>query len=568
MTAVRWLALPLSIIAALWVTFTVRQLPLTTYGGASTTLLLLEWAAALGWLLIASLEPSRIGFLATITLGTTWMLPELAGWIGGPAFLRTVANAWSPVLFAAIVIAVRQIVIRSSRDDRLVVVALVGAAVASASRMFLVDPFYQLECWRTCDHNPLALRGGNNLGRVLDSIGLALIVVAAGWCAWLVLGDLRLRKARSVSLSAAGLLVLTTSFGFNLLGLLVNEQSSTIRICLALVQLAVITMAVLVGRERLQAVVLGARLTRLASSLPTSPAPGALADALRNAVGDPSVQLNYWASARDGYVNSEGTVQVQPVPSAESRLTLVTRGGERIAAINHAASTNSDRLDRALGPAMRLALQNDQLRAATLAELRELQLSRTRILERAALERRRLERNLHDGAQQRVVSLALLLRMLRSAVQTPPAAELAARAGDLTEVILSQLRELARGIYPAVLADAGLRGALEDMAESSTDLAIEVSGSPLRRYRTVAETVAYRVVEAAIGDARRRHAGFLTISAVDRDDELVLDLRDDGGPSPASMPALEPQISALGGVLAVSSREGEACVRLELPCES
>ena len=114
-------------------------------------------------------------------------------------------------------------------------------------------------------------------------------------------------------------------------------------------------------------------------------------------------------------------------------------------------------------------------------------------------------------------------------------------------MILSQLRELARGIYPAVLADAGLRGALEDMAESSTDLAIEVSGSPLRRYRTVAETVAYRVVEAAIGDARRRHAGFLTISAVDRDDELVLDLCDDGGPSPASMPALEPQISALGG---------------------
>ena len=242
-------------------------------------------------------------------------------------------------------------------------------------------------------------------------------------------------------------------------------------------QLAVITMAVLVGRERVQAAVLGARLTRLASSLPTSPPAGALADALRNAVGDPSVQLNYWASARDSYVDSEGTVQVPPVPSAESRLTLVTRGGERIAAINHAASTNSDRLDRALGPAMRLALQNDQLRAATLAELRELQLSRTRILERAALERRRLERNLHDGAQQRVVSLALLLRMLRSAVQTRPAAELAARAGDLTEVILSQLRELARGIYPAVLADAGLRGALEDMAESSTDLAIEVSAA-------------------------------------------------------------------------------------------
>jgi len=371
-----------------------------------------------------------------------------------------------------------------------------------------------------------------------------------------------------MGLAASGLLVLTTSVAASLMALVGNEgTSSTFRVSLALAQLAVITLAVVAAIDRVQAMLLGTRLTRLASSLPMSPAPGALADALRDAVGEPSVRLHYWAPARGCYVDSEGVAQV-PAASAESRLTLVGRGGKRIAAIEHAASIGSDRLDRALGPAMRLALQNDQLRAATLAELRELQLSRTRLLERAALERRRLERNLHDGAQQRVVSLALLLRMLRSAVQTSEAAELVARAADLTEVILSQLRELARGIHPAVLADAGLRGALEDLAESSTDLAVEVNGSPLRRYGAVTETLVYRVAEAAVADARRRHAAVLTISAIDRDGELVLDLRDDGGPSPNSMSALEPQISALGGVLAVRSGDRASWLRLELPCAS
>jgi signal transduction histidine kinase len=483
--------------------------------------------------------------------------------------LPILADAWTPMLLAGTVVAVRQIAVQSVGLDRLVLIALVGGAVATASKLFLVDPFYDVECWRSCEHNTLALTDGHGAGRALESIGIVLIAVAAGWCGWLLLSDLRRRTARSVGLAVSGLVVVATSVGSGLLALVVDEgTASAFWASLALVQLAVITMAVVAAIERVQAMLLGARLTRLASSLPTSPPPGALADALRDAVGDPSVKLHYWAPARDCYVDSQGSAQFPVEPSADSRLTLVARGGTRIAAISHAASIRTDRLDRALGPAMRLALQNDQLRAATLAELRELQLSRTRILERASLERRRLERNLHDGAQQRVVSLALFLRMLQSAVHTPQAAELAARAADLTEVILGRLRELARGIHPAVLDDSGLHGALVDLAEASTDLAVEVNGSPLRRCRTVTETVAYRVVEAVIADARRRHAALLSISAVDRDGRLVLDVRDDGGPSPVSMAALVPQINALGGVLTLDSGGGEARLRLELPCES
>ena len=114
------------------------------------------------------------------------------------------------------------------------------------------------------------------------------------------------------------------------------------------------------------------------------------------------------------------------------RTTAVTRRGEPVAVVLHSSQVDGDRLDRALRPALRLALANEQLRAAALAELAELRLSRARIVERSGLERRRLERNLHDGAQQRVVSLALMVRMLprgcRPSRLRPPNARRRSRA--------------------------------------------------------------------------------------------------------------------------------------------
>jgi hypothetical protein len=143
MTAIRWVTLPLGIAVTLWVLFVMRQpRPLTTYAGASTALLVLECGAALGWLLIAALAPSRIGFAVTVTLGITWMVPELAGWHSAPALLRTVADAWTSMVLAGTVIAVGQTALRSGGGYRLVLLALAGGGVATAPQLPLIQGWF------------------------------------------------------------------------------------------------------------------------------------------------------------------------------------------------------------------------------------------------------------------------------------------------------------------------------------------------------------------------------------------------------------------------------------------
>ncbi len=196
-------------------------------------------------------------------------------------------------------------------------------------------------------------------------------------------------------------------------------------------------------------------------------------------------------------------------------------------------------------------------------------MSRARIVERAENERRHLERNLHDGAQQRVVSLSLLLRMLRNRAPAGTAAALAVRAEALAKATLEELRRVARGIYPAVLADAGLAGAVLDLAESSTDVAIRVGQIPNARYKGTVETTAYLVIAAAIADARSRCATSLSVSALEHDYALVVDIYDDvrSGPSHGCT-ALVDQVGALGGRLFMEPQPPGTHVRLELPCGS
>src|SRR5205814_7347913 len=135
-----------------------------------------------------------------------------------------------------------------------------------------------------------------------------------------------------------------------------------------------------------------------------------------------------------------------------------------------------------------------------------------------------LERNLHDGAQQCVVSLSLLLNLVRSRARKGAELDLAVRAEALTRSTLEELRRVARGIYPAVLSDDGLAGAVLDLAESSTDVAIRVRQVPAGRYNGTVETTAYLVVAAAAADARSRSATTLSVSATDRDGVLVVDI--------------------------------------------
>jgi signal transduction histidine kinase len=290
-----------------------------------------------------------------------------------------------------------------------------------------------------------------------------------------------------------------------------------------------------------------------------------LTDSLRNAVREPGLRLAYWAPTRQSYVDTGGRPTTSAEPGPGERVTAIVRRGQTIAAIVHSRRVDGPRLERALGPALRLALENTQLRAAALAELDELSRSRTRVVERGELERRRLERNLHDGAQQRVMALALLVRVLAGSSAVDQKA--GRRAEALTRTLVEELRRVARGIYPAVLADAGLVGAVVDLAERSGDFPVVVGEFPEGRHPGTVETTAYLVIRAGIADARGRGATSVTVAGAHFDGTLRVSVEDDASSAPDSVVTeLADQVGALGGTLVMNGTAGRRRAEVVLPC--
>ena len=204
--------------------------------------------------------------------------------------------------------------------------------------------------------------------------------------------------------------------------------------------------------------------------------------------------------------------------------------------------------------------------------LGELQASRARIVEAADLERRRLERNLHDGAQQRLVSISLALRLARGKLLSePPEAETLLRgAGEELGFALEELRELARGIHPAILTDRGLAPALESLA-SRSPVPVDVQG-PSDRLPPWIETAAYYVVSEALTNAAKyAEASEVSVRVARANGDALVEVRDNGvgGASPdrgSGLRGLADRVSALGGRLRVESEPGAGTfIRAEIP---
>jgi signal transduction histidine kinase len=204
----------------------------------------------------------------------------------------------------------------------------------------------------------------------------------------------------------------------------------------------------------------------------------------------------------------------------------------------------------------------------------ELSASRTRIVDSGDAARRRLERDLHDGAQQRLVSLALSLRILRSRMDGDPTAlgELEAARSEL-EHALEELRELARGIHPSVLSDRGLDAALEGLAHR-TPLPVELEGTAGERLPDRVESAAYFVVaESLTNVAKYAKATHASVNVTRDDGRVLVEVSDDGigGADPATgsgLRGLLDRVSALGGSFDVDSQPGRGTtIRAAIPCE-
>ena len=241
-------------------------------------------------------------------------------------------------------------------------------------------------------------------------------------------------------------------------------------------------------------------------------------------------------------------------PTADRSYTPLTRSGVELATLMHRPGllTQPHQVDD-LVVSVQLALESERLAAEDLAQLAEIRSSGARIVTSGDAERRRIERDLHDGSQQRLVALLLTLRLLQTEAATPA---LDAAEAELRETII-ELRQLAHGVYPVLLKDAGLRTALESLAETR-QLTIESDRD--ERYPDVVESTVYLLV------ARLSAAGPTTVSISHDDSQLIVQLSV-GGQSHLTV-ELHDRVRTLGGNLDATVSGTTTKANLQLPIQS
>jgi signal transduction histidine kinase len=497
--------------------------------------------------------------------GIGWLLFEWNSPGAGSAFTAGLVlyAVWPPLLAQA---ALR------GPDERPLgrpAVALLIAAYATSLGMLglaaaaVYDPL-ALGCL-DCPANHLLITSDADSWHELGQLGLVVSGIWTAAFAVLACGRLALlspagrRVAVPVLVPAATALALfgAAAFHGHERGFLSNDPTDH---ALWVGEMAALTLvAAGVVWERVRARRARSALARLVVDLGASPAPGGLEGQLADALGDPSLKLLHNLDGEPGWIDSEGHAAALP-SDADRVATSVVAGGREVSALVHRRGLLDDPgFAQEIASAARLAIEHERLHASRRAQLERLRLSRARLVATADAQRRQLERDLHDGAQQRLLTLSIAVRLARRQLgRGDPALEreLAATESELG-VALAELRELAHGLFPMVLTNEGLGAALEVLAEQTPRL---LTGAlPDGRFTGPVESAAYFVVSEAL---RRAPSGDVTVNARRDDGRLVVDVRAEteltGEPT-----AIEDRVGALGGALIADGRH----LRAELPCE-
>lgn len=306
--------------------------------------------------------------------------------------------------------------------------------------------------------------------------------------------------------------------------------------------------------------------------------PHGLRDALARGLGDPTLEVAFWLPERLAFADGDGRPVDLPAEGAGRAVTRLAHDGKPVAVLLHDPSLlDEPELIEAAAAAARLALENARLSAELHAQLDKVNESRARIVAAADAERRRIERDIHDGAQQRLVALALELRSAqRRLVSTadPEVERLLASAVDELQVAVDELRELARGVHPAILTEEGLAAALESLVIRAP-LPVTLETAPEQRLAAEVEATAYFVAcEGLANVVKHAEASMATISARQERGLLVVEVADDGiggaklnGGS--GLRGLADRVEALGGRLRIDSPlSGGTRIVAEIPCAS
>jgi signal transduction histidine kinase len=291
---------------------------------------------------------------------------------------------------------------------------------------------------------------------------------------------------------------------------------------------------------------------------------------LADAIGDPTLKLVYWVPARGGqWVDGAGRTATLPEPGSGRSVTEIPgRGGQVAAMVHEDVTRDQEALIEAASGYARIALDNRRLYAELEASLAEVRESRARIVASADRERRRIERDLHDGAQQRLVALRIKLELAEEALDADPEsgrARLSALGAEIDST-LEEIRSLAHGVYPPLLADEGLGEALRAVALRAP-LAATVNVDGVGRYPPEVESAVYFCCLEALQNAAKHAGGATRVSiSLSEDDRLRFEVRDDGPgfkagqAHGAGLTNMRDRVSAVGGELDVVSDPGRGAL--------
>jgi signal transduction histidine kinase len=521
---------------------------------------------------------NRLGTLMAAT-GFAWLVAA-AGFSDLP-LVFTLSQVCGAVFFAVVIhllLAFPSGRLQTLAERRIVATAYLLTTVANVPLWLFADP-EALGC-DDCPRNLILIDSNESLvttaSAILNGVGAFLVL-----CVLIVMVR-RWRRATGaqrrflVPVYSAGVAVLL------LLIVLVSAQAGGVEAkaldvlwVAAMVPFALVPYLFLYTLVRTRMIQSGA-VGELMARLGDTPQRGELRDALARALGDPSLELVYWLPDDERFVDARGRFVRLPDPSSGRAVTKVERDGECVAAIVYDAVVQDQQggyVD-AIGAAASLALENERLDAELRSKVEELRASRERMLSIGLEERRRLERDLHDGAQQRLVSMALNMRLARSRLRNDPsgAEQLLDGAGDELEAALAELRELARGIHPAVLSDRGLDTALETLARRAP-LPVELERLPDERLPEAIELAAYYVVaEALTNVAKYASASHATVDVRRMNGRLVVRVTDDGvgGADPeegSGLRGLADRLAVIEGRLEIDSEPGKGTtITAKIPC--
>ena len=307
-------------------------------------------------------------------------------------------------------------------------------------------------------------------------------------------------------------------------------------------------------------------LERIARELRTSASAIQVRRALADALEDPSLEILYsFPDEQGAWVDECGAPVALAHARAEQAVTEIASGRWRIAILHDPALAEDRALVQTAGSYALSALENDRLTGELRSSLEALSESQAQSIAAEDRERRKLERDLHDGAQQRLVALRLKLALAADQLEEEdrPRAEVIRALGEEVDATIDEVRSFARGVYPSLVAETGLGGALRTVARSAA-LPTTVHADGLGRYPPEVETTAYFFCSEALQNAAKHARGATAVTiTLSADRGLHLEVRDDGAgfdvkttPTGTGLSNLRHRLAAVGGTMTIHSVPG------------